>query len=164
MRKVGSEWSEEEDEILRENLKKGISAREIAKLLMKDRTRNSVIGRAHRLGLSNQGYYRITQALVSKARAAAMPKREPKIPKTVPAKIYVLPKAIDPPSPDERAFARPWEAREARQCAWPLDGEGGTWSCCAPTEAVYCRRHEKKMFTPGQPERYTRKLPSFVFR
>ena len=157
-------WTPEDDVILIENWTRGIAASDITKLLMGNRSRCSVIGRAHRLGLSNQGFHKITQALVAKARAEARPKPEPKPPKPSMFKAPVAPKHVEPPSPDERAFARPWEAREAHQCAWPLDGEGGVWSCCAPTERVYCRRHEKKMFTPGQPERYTRKIPSFAFR
>lgn len=157
-------WTPEDDKILIENWTQGFAANDITKLLKGDRSRCSVIGRAHRLGLSNQGFHKITQVLAAKARAEARPKPEPKPPKPSMFKPPSAPKHIEPPSPDERAFARPWEAREARQCAWPLDGEGGTWSCCAPTERVYCRRHEKKMFTPGQPERYTRKIPSFAFR
>jgi len=141
-------WDDIDDKILTENWIKGMPSRQISLLLRGNRSKNSVIGRAHRLGLSNQGHHTVTRKLASKARAAAKPKREPK---PMPVKPHVVPRHVEPPSLDERAFARPWEAREAHQCAWPLDGEGGIWSCCAPTASTYCKRHTKKMFEPRRP-------------
>ncbi|MEM1299228.1 MAG: GcrA family cell cycle regulator [Pseudomonadota bacterium] len=72
-------WTDERVEKLKELWAEGISASQIAKVLG-GVTRNAVIGKVHRLGLSNRATSgeESKTADAPKAKAAAVPKAEPK--------------------------------------------------------------------------------------
>ncbi len=79
-------WTDERIALLKKMWKEGKSAADIAKTLGKGVTRNAVIGKAHRMGLSNRpSPIKKTSAVVAKAVAKkdaskkiAKPKEEPK--------------------------------------------------------------------------------------
>ncbi|MFK7944616.1 MAG: GcrA family cell cycle regulator [Paracoccaceae bacterium] len=73
-------WTDERVEKLKELWSEGISASQIAKVLG-GVTRNAVIGKVHRLGLSNRatGADETKSAEAPKAKAAPSPKPEPKV-------------------------------------------------------------------------------------
>ena len=144
-------WTKEDDEILKKGCAVGLSFRKIAALMLNARTRNSVIGRAHRLGISPE---RVAKPVTIKPVVIKPVTIKPFKP------VLVLRAKTTAPAPDAgNDFARPWESRKRGECAWPLNGDGGTWSCCAPTAATYCPRHAKIMFIKGD-----RRLPKFAAR
>ncbi|KQS55926.1 hypothetical protein ASG17_07700 [Brevundimonas sp. Leaf363] len=172
------DWSQNEEAILKNLWLKGQSASEIASVLP-GRTRNAVIGRVHRLGMSRKDRPQSTL----RAAAPAKPPREPKAPPIVrnmsngPLKAE---KAAPPPvdSPSLIAPANDLAVllidRRRSQCSWPV-GEPGRPAfqmCCGgpvPEGAnksveTYCLTHAAKAMarqvgTPRQSEKdYARSL------
>jgi len=88
-------WTDERVELLKKMWGEGQSASQIAKELG-GVTRNAVIGKVHRLGLSNRA-----------ASTTTAPKAEPK--------AKAAPKAEPKPTPKEPVAAKPVEATEQRQ-------------------------------------------------
>ena len=128
------------------------------------RTKNSVIGRAHRLGLVHPGNGKAAKAVTIRALRPAVIKAVPAakpLLTLVPTEPKGRKRNVELPPSTDSAFSRPWEARGPGECAWPLSGEGGTWSCCAPTEGVYCKAHRKIMFIPSRP---FKQVPAFARR
>ena len=135
-------WSAEEVKKLAEMWGRGKSSREIGTAL--GRTRNMVIGKAHRLGI-NRGYMPKTLTVQS-TKPKPKPKvkeSNPKIPNFGATKILVR-DITDP----EREHAKPWEERKNYiECAYPLDINSAVMSCCAPTlGGIYCGFHHKLMY------------------
>jgi GcrA cell cycle regulator len=151
-------WDHREAESLIEMWKKGLSGGEISKFL--NRTRNAIIGKVHRLGLSrDEKNIRETnrQQGFSKARARAETKAAAK----VAAKVVQL-APIMPARPlietvyEPGAFARPFLTRKFQECAFPVSGAGAdTFSCCAPTggHPYYCKTHREVMYQKAYPPR-----------
>lgn len=168
-----SGWTPEDDALLhRLYIKEGMSAGLCARQFP-GRSRCAVIGRAHRLGLKRP----LASAPTSKA---AYPNRAPAIerktgrdqsPGSAEARAIGQRKtAVQGKYPTELGptnvlspNAAPWTQRQARQCAFPVDGEGAdTISCCNPTERTYCAGHERVMFNGlgsyiSSPERKSKK-------
>lgn len=62
--------------------------------------------------------------------------------------------AAAPKAPVDATFAKPWTERAFGQCAYPISGEGeATFSCCAPTDARYCKAHARIIYVPPKPPR-----------
>lgn len=175
-------WSEKDDAILKKLVDAGYSSSQIA--LQFSVTRNSVIGRCHRLGLKlgvnrgaseraakavetrklNQGALKITLA------ALRAPTPPPVAIKPVPVKAEVI--GLFPPvteTPVERSGSGVlFLDRTSFQCAW-IDGDPRRVSaleltCCGQkvvTGRSYCARHLKvslsRPSTPAQKE-HARKL------
>ncbi|MCH2093651.1 MAG: GcrA cell cycle regulator [Rhodobacteraceae bacterium] len=93
-------WTDERVELLKKMWTEGQSASQIAKELG-GVTRNAVIGKVHRLGLSNRAGATPAKAEAKPAKAEAKPKPQPK---TEPARE---------PKPEPVAEARPIPARKA---------------------------------------------------
>ena len=125
-------------------------------------TRNAVIGKVHRLGMSGtrervratnfskEGRFRL------KARAAkpAQPPKAAKVkPEPRPAFIEVL-------SPN----ARPWEERASGECAYPLGEQGEIHSCCNPIRegSRYCEGHHAISYRGAPEPRALGKLAGWV--
>ena len=156
-------WTDERVELLKKMWGEGQSASQISKELG-GVTRNAVIGKVHRLGLSN----RATTTTKSDAKAKAAPKQEAKAaPKTAappkepepkpvvtPARRQIIPAGQPlPPQPSANeispeALAKVSEVEKKakkisllelteRTCKWPI-GDPATdefWFCGLPTQA-----------------------------
>ena len=86
-------WTDERVELLKKMWGEGQSASQIAKELG-GVTRNAVIGKVHRLGLSN----RATSSAKAEPKAKAAPKSEPK-PKAAPKAAEAAPRKEEEPAP-----------------------------------------------------------------
>ena len=156
-------WTDERVELLKKMWGEGQSASQIAKELG-GVTRNAVIGKVHRLGLSN----RATTTTKSDAKAKAAPKQETKAapkspsppkepepkPAVTPARRQIIPAGQPlPPQPSANeispeALAKVSEIEKKakkisllelteRTCKWPV-GDPATddfWFCGLPTQA-----------------------------
>lgn len=156
-------WTDDRVEILKKMWGEGKSASQIAKELG-GVTRNAVIGKVHRLGLSNRSGGGGTAKATAKEKAPAKPKapEKPKAapaePTTVPAKPIPRPKLVVtagqplPPqpsaneiSPEALASVREVEKKAKklsvmelteRTCKWPV-GDPATedfWFCGLPVQ------------------------------
>lgn len=180
IRKTAMGWSDERTERAKALWLAGRSANEIAMILNCGLSRNAVIGKIHRLGLSKHG------RAACAAPAPDMRKRAFKAPK-------VLRTHVKPPKPSpqnkpaviiggysvssesqriERAAegqaandkvaagggvespnARPWmESRRMTECNWPIGERHAIMSCCNPVKARgWCAGHYKLGTAPTQP-------------
>lgn len=145
-------WPPEAVNVLREMWADGKSCSQIAAALKGGYTRNAVIGKVHRLGLSGRANPAKPQRIGR--ITPPKPRREPK-PKPVRKPVLVVgnntvmdqPEAM-PPKEISRAMAwdaldgstpRPWETRKVGECCWPI-GDG--LSCCEPkADHRYCAAH-----------------------
>lgn len=135
---------------LKEERIRGLSASQIAKLLNQEfRTtfsRSAVIGKLHRLGLTQEKPARptrldmpITPPKPRAAKPAPAPRPTPRpVPRPEPVRAEPADLTVIP------ATAKHWIERKPCQCAWPVAGQGyETLSCCAPTQpgSSYCAPH-----------------------
>lgn len=123
------EWTTAHTEILAELCAEGLSAREIAERLGGDVTRNSVIGRVHRLGLrleKKPGGHRV-KALASYAREAK-PKR-----------------ASAPPGTPPVSLRTPMIEASFHVCRYPLWEDAGApdYPVCGHPGYPYCPQHAR---------------------
>lgn len=128
-------WTEERVELLKDLWGSGMTAAQIADRLG-DVSRNAVIGKAHRLGLS-QPKPAMPRA-PSQAKAARKLVVQPPPPREVPQAPIAPP---PPPEPDVRAEDLPWH----RRCQWPIGhpGDPEFHFCGAPAaeSKPYCSNH-----------------------
>ena len=103
-------WSKKEVEKLCKLWEEGLSGSQIAVRLGTGKTRNAVIGRVHRMGLSS----RTSEPTLrhSARRAAPPPKPKPK---------PVVPFEAPPPIVKDGSYVTIMSIR-ANQCRWPVDG------------------------------------------
>jgi len=179
-------WTDERVEILKKMWGEGQSASQIAKELG-GVTRNAVIGKVHRLGLSNRATSNSSVKSEAKPKAAA-PKEAP-APKAAepaaekPSNVTPLRRQIIPagqplppqPSANEispEALARVSEIEKKakkltllelteRTCKWPV-GDPATpdfWFCGLPTQTgkPYCEAHVGVAFQPMNSRRDRRR-------
>lgn len=165
--KANSSWNDERVELLTKLWQDGLSPTQIATQLG-GVTRNAVIGKAHRLGLSGRDAPSKPQRIVPKAapaqpagdhpwRAAGGPERQI----LHPAGNRVYKVAPDKPLPKSKAASialapRPWETRKFGECAYPIEGPDGGWlSCCNPgpqrVDWCYCADHKEVMRGQSNP-------------
>ncbi|APX15348.1 GcrA cell cycle regulator [Phaeobacter inhibens] len=104
-------WTDERVELLKKMWGEGQSASQIAKELG-GVTRNAVIGKVHRLGLSNRNSGTAKPAAEPKEKPAAAPKPAPAAAATAPAKPKPQPKT-EPARPVTPEPAAPAEGRPA---------------------------------------------------
>jgi len=149
-------WSNDRVEIVRALWNDGWSAGQIAVMLGPPYvTRNSVIGIVYRRKLSTRAPAAKPTHFISYERRKSGPK--PKMPARGAVAITKL-RPLQPlapvPSPTiDYSFARPWEERGPRQCAFPIGSGEDVLSCCAPTEEgqSYCEPCRAVMTNPVQP-------------
>jgi hypothetical protein len=136
-------WTPERAATAKRLWKEGKSATEIARALG-GVTRNAVIGKITRAGLQRQ---RITSKMKREARGAARASAAAQtLAKAPHAARPVAPAKPLPANGTAPETARPWEARQLGQCAWPYDVGGHTFSCCRPVghespNWQYCSDH-----------------------
>jgi hypothetical protein len=143
-----SGWSAVETEYAVKHWREGKSAGEVAKLLNKafgsERTRNSVIGRVHRLGegrpepVGGRAVHNLRAEIVRRLKAVAKSKPKPvSPPKALPVPVVIL---------ADVSFARPWLTRaKSGECCFPIGERGAVLSCCFPTNETYCAPHREAM-------------------
>ena len=179
-------WTDDRVETLKRMWGEGSSASTIAKALG-GVTRNAVIGKVHRLGLSNRAAEVLEEALTSAAPAAEPERTQPARP--VPATHSAEPVATPlrgriipagqplPPqpsaneiSPEALASVREVEKGAARldlmqlterTCKWPI-GDPATkdfWFCGLPAQSgkPYCEAHVGVAFQPMSSRRDRRR-------
>lgn len=142
-------WHSNDDAVV-EKLKamwiEGKSAGEIA-ACFEGATRNAVIGKVHRLGLTRSPYAvlsslaRPSSGRVKKPKAVKPPK-PPRVERPAPAVREIVAAPVV-----DISNARPWLARTVRECAWLL--EDGA-ACCGETKAgsSYCAGHHSIAYRP----------------
>ena len=179
-------WTEERVELLKKLWSEGQSASQIAKELG-GVTRNAVIGKVHRLGLSNRSTSTTKSETVPKAekkteKAAAKEKetvaKEPEPKSTPPTRRQIIPAGQPlPPQPSANEISPEALARVSavekkakkicllelteRTCKWPV-GDPATpnfWFCGLPTQTgkPYCEAHVGVAFQPMNTRRDRRR-------
>ena len=151
-------WTDDRVDRLKTLWTEGLSASQIAKQLGGGVTRNAIIGKVHRLGLSG----RAEPSQPRRATPSAPRPRRPRPPRAIPARpapdrrpssIPPRPAATSAPDP---ALALPGTATAAtlgaRMCKWPI-GDPASASFCfcgrsAPDHGPYCDDHERVAHPP----------------
>lgn len=152
-------WTDERINTLKKMWKEGKSAAEIAKTLGKGVTRNAVIGKAHRMGLSGRPSPIKKPAPPKKEAVKAAPKVQAAAPKAAPKKAASAPATakVQPPSREAEELKK--MEREApqigggvalidlteRMCKWPIgDPKDADFSFCGRgirPGTPYCPEH-----------------------
>ncbi len=160
-------WNDERVGLLSRLWLEGRSASQIAAELGQGVTRNAVIGKVHRLGLS--GRAKIAAPAVTANRLRAKP--APRIPQDSPSATAVIapPSAITvaPVAQVSNDVVIPFSDRvtimELREtmCRWPLgDPASVDFRYCGCRTAVgpYCKDHARMAFQPAQDRRRVERL------
>lgn len=150
-------WTEDRVGALKKLWLEGQSASQIAKQLGGGVTRNAVIGKVHRLGLSGRAApsqpARATFKTARPRPAAAAPTQAPSAPRRIEA---VQPRAAQPVAPTPaQAPELPGTATVltlgAHMCKWPIgDPSSREFSFCGrrASEGVYCVEHARVAYQP----------------
>jgi GcrA cell cycle regulator len=150
-------WTEERVEVLKKLWLDGFSASQIAKQLGDGLTRNAVIGKVHRLGLSGRAAPSQPQRPAFKATRPARP-----APIVQPAAIQRPEPAVAPTDPPvvfacEETGSATVLTLGSHMCKWPIgDPSSASFSFCgrASTDGPYCVQHARVAYQ-AQP----RKVP-----
>lgn len=151
-------WTEDRVGALKKLWLEGQSASQIAKTLGGGVTRNAVIGKVHRLGLSGRAApsqparatYRPTRP---RPAASAQPTQAPSAPRRIEA---AQPRPVEPtppppaPTPDLPGTATVLTLG-AHMCKWPIgDPSSREFSFCGrrASEGVYCVEHARVAYQP----------------
>jgi GcrA cell cycle regulator len=141
-----SDWSDDRVTTLSRLWLDGLSASQIAKQLG-GVTRNAVIGKVHRLGISARGVPaqpRAMPARTPKPRSARLssPARSPR----PPAGMAEVPAPVEGPG-----LVTSMAALGAHACKWPIgDPKASGFTFCGQlTDTVYCRAHAALAYRPG---------------
>lgn len=160
-------WTDERVELLRKLWMDGLSASQIASELSNGITRNAVIGKVHRLGLSGRVKNATPAAPRPRVQAPRPPKPAPARPMpamrgntalALDAQVYEAPA----PRPIEDVVipiserVTIMELREA-MCRWPLgDPSTSDFRYCGTRSdigASYCTHHSRMAYQPAQDRR-----------
>ncbi len=151
-------WTEERVEVLKKLWLDGFSASQIAKQLGDGLTRNAVIGKVHRLGLSGRAAPSQPQRPAFKASRPARP-----APQVQPAAVRrPEPAVVTAPQPPavfacEETGSATVLTLGSHMCKWPIgDPSSDSFSFCgrASSEGPYCVQHARVAYQ-AQP----RKVP-----
>ncbi len=141
-------WTEDRVEQLKKLWAEGLSASQIART-MGEVTRNAVIGKVHRLGLSG----RATTSRAERPRRAT-------IPKPLPKPIIHEPENVVEAKLDNGEFATVLTLNQ-NMCRWPIGDPGSTdfHFCGQSTEgpSPYCSAHGRMAYQPAQARRDRRR-------
>ncbi len=148
-------WTEDRVGALKKLWLEGQSASQIAKQLGGGVTRNAVIGKVHRLGLSGRAAPSQPARATfrpSRPRPAAQPTQAPSAPRRIEA---VQPRAAAAPSVPAPMPDLPGTATVmtlgAHMCKWPIgDPSSNEFSFCGrrSSEGVYCLEHARVAYQP----------------
>ena len=145
-------WTDERVEVLKKLWLEGLSASQIAKQLG-GITRNAVIGKVHRLGLSGRAAPSHPSRPVFKTPraprppASSTPRRLEPRPASLPAPVYFV---EEPGSATVLTLG-------AHMCKWPIgDPATDAFTFCgrrADAEGPYCAHHASIAYQPQQPRK-----------
>ena len=142
-------WDEAREAKLRELWEKGHTASEIAKMLGGNITRNSVIGKAHRLKLAGRAQSKKT-AKEKKQVVGNISKEERYINRRARFKSLLLDKDFEPENPKKL------EELDDKDCRWPIghpDQKDFYFCGRTPIEGFsYCKLHVLYAFQPKNPK------------
>lgn len=157
-------WTEDRVGALKKLWLEGQSASQIAKQLGGGVTRNAVIGKVHRLGLSgratpSQPARTATTTAFRPARTRTTPPAQPSAPRRLEAgrseASTPRPTAPVPPTPMRAVTELPGTATVmtlgAHMCKWPIgDPSSREFSFCGrrASEGVYCVEHARVAYQP----------------
>lgn len=141
-----SGWTEDEDATLKQCIADLLSASETSDRLG-GRSRNSCIGRAHRLGLHFGSEMQPSRPRLPRPRKPS----KPPVPKAEPV-IDAAPVALPAPKPEPREYARV-RFLDVRfdQCRWfPADHGAESLVCGQPVKPghSYCAKHHARVYVP----------------
>lgn len=144
-------WTDERVALLRKLWLEGLSASQIAKQLG-GVTRNAVIGKVHRLGLSGRATPSQPPRPAFKAPRAPRPAAAPQL-----APRRVLPAVSAAPEPQPVHYVEePGSATVltlgSHMCKWPIgdpSSDGFTF-CGRRTDGTYCVEHQRLAYQPQQ--------------
>ena len=147
-------WTEDRVGALKKLWLEGQSASQIAKQLGGGVTRNAVIGKVHRLGLSGRAAPSQPARATfrpSRPRPAAPPTQAPSAPRRIEA-VQARPAAaqVPAPMPDLPGTATVMTLG-AHMCKWPIgDPSSNEFSFCGrrSSEGVYCVEHARVAYQP----------------
>lgn len=141
-------WTEDRVELLKKLWAEGLSASQIART-MGDVTRNAVIGKVHRLGLSG----RATTSRADRPRRATIPKPQPK-------PVVAEPASVAEATLSNGEFATVMTLNGV-MCRWPIGDPGATdfHFCGNQTESgdPYCTAHAELAYQPSNRTRERRR-------
>ena len=150
-------WTEDRVGALKKLWLEGQSASQIAKHLGGGVTRNAVIGKVHRLGLSGRAtpsQPARTATTFRPARTRTTPPVQPSAPRRIEA-VQPRPSAPVPPTPLPVVVEMPGTATVltlgAHMCKWPIgDPSSREFSFCGrrASEGVYCGEHSRVAYQP----------------
>jgi GcrA cell cycle regulator len=156
-------WTPEMDERLKQLRIDGLSFAEIGRTM--NVSRNAAVGRAARLKAKGVAIAATVPPAYQTRRAPKTPS-EPRPIRTAAENVGTgLHRAVAPQKPwrvvSEAAWipldsdaVKPLVVRDAKQCAWPVGGEGSDTLCCgkpAMTGKPYCAYHHALAFIPSKP-------------
>jgi len=148
-------WSDDRVTTLKSLWLDGLSASQIAKQLG-GVTRNAVIGKVHRLGLSGRAMpsspARLARVAAPRTAARALPPKSK--PKSRPPLVCV---PIEP-APEGPGLVTSMAGLGAHACKWPIGdpkADGFTF-CGRPAEGPYCGGHAAVAYRPGTAVRLDR--------
>lgn len=165
-------WNDERVELLKKLWGEGLSASQIASRIG-GVTRNAVIGKVHRLGLSGRATtsrmktHRPRQRVANPKRPAAVQK--PRFAQVGnPALRALYQPEAEPYTPSVEEIVIPLAERKTIQtlvecsCRWPIgDPQMADFHFCGKTKVPglpYCEFHARRAFQPPQPRRRERDL------
>jgi Global cell cycle regulator GcrA len=159
-------WTDERVAILKKLWTDGLSASQIA-LKLGNVSRNAVIGKVHRLGLSGRATTSRMRSVRPRARVVAFPGRTPSVQYrshgNAALKALFLPAALPVPEPVLDDIEIPMADRvdllslKDCMCRWPLgDPQDETFRFCGRRTqdgASYCEHHARIAYQPVQRRR-----------
>lgn len=164
-------WNDERVELLKKLWSEGLSASQIAGRLG-GVTRNAVIGKVHRLGLSGRATTSRMKSHRPRARTAATARRMQQKTRFAPQGNSALrslyqPEA-EPYTPTVEELVIPLKERRTIQtltecsCRWPIgDPQAADFHFCGKNKVAglpYCEFHARRAFQPPQPRRREREI------
>ena len=168
-------WTEDRVGALKKLWLEGQSASQIAKQLGGGVTRNAVIGKVHRLGLSGRAAPSQPARAASTfrpARVRTTPPAQPSAPRRIEA-AQAQPRPVAPTPPLPVVAELPGTATVmtlgAHMCKWPIGDPSSTeFSFCGrrASEGVYCVEHARIAYQPqikrGGKEELARSLRRYI--
>ncbi len=144
-------WTDERVEVLKKLWLDGLSASQVAKSLGGGVTRNAVIGKVHRLGLSGRASPSQPQRPVFKAPRPAKPAPVAPVRRVEAASPALAPA---PAHVGEQVGSATVLTLGAHMCKWPIgDPATDSFSFCGRRIGVdgpYCRDHAQLAYQPQQ--------------
>jgi GcrA cell cycle regulator len=139
-------WTEEREQKLRKLWEKGYTASQIAEMLGGDTTRNSVIGKAHRLKLAARAASKQSKSLKKQDTASDLNKKKRYISKKSGFKSLLLDKNFEVENPKKL------EELSDKNCRWPIGhpDEENFYFCGRNSveNFSYCKLHVLYAFQP----------------